>query len=171
MRSSFVADKIDLVKMQALLKSLPFVTAFDTVVVGCKEGAVTVELPYNERFSTPPHHFPASIVGLIGDVAAVSACLSCLPDGWAAATLDYTVKMTGSASGEKLVARGRILQNGKATSVAASDIYAVSEGVEAMCGSVLATSRNFQVKERGLGPKCDESCGCDSQSLTQIYGD
>jgi acyl-coenzyme A thioesterase PaaI-like protein len=84
---------------------------------------VTIELPFDERFSGPKTLFPASIVGTAGDVAAVSSCLSLLPKGWALATLDFTVKMTGVAKGEKLKAKGRVLQAGHTNSVGAADIY------------------------------------------------
>jgi acyl-coenzyme A thioesterase PaaI-like protein len=102
-------------------------------------------MPFAERFSTPPRNFPASIVGTLGDVAAVSSCTSRLPSGWAAATLDYTIKMTAPAQGEKLVARGRVLQAGQTICVGAADIYVASNGGEVLCGTVLATARSFKL--------------------------
>jgi acyl-coenzyme A thioesterase PaaI-like protein len=86
------------------------------------------------------------VVGTAGDVAAVASCLSMLPRGWALATIDFTIKMTGVARGERLRAKGRVLQNGRTNSVGAADVYAVSDGQEQLCGTVLATTRNFQVK-------------------------
>ena len=109
-------------------------------------GEVTIELPFDRRFSGPPGQFPAAMVGAAGDVAAVSSCLSLLPRGFAPATLDFTVKMTGVAKGEMLRARGRVLQAGRTNSVGAADVYAVADGIETLCGTVLATTRNFQVK-------------------------
>jgi len=53
--------------------------------------------------------------------------------------------MTGQARGEKLIARGRVLQNGRTLSVGAADIYCVSQGQERLCGSVLASTRNFKI--------------------------
>jgi uncharacterized protein (TIGR00369 family) len=128
------------------LSRLPFVREFGIRIVSAEPGAVVVEMPFAERFSTPPGQFPASIVGTLGDVAAVSSCTSRLPSGWASATLDYTVKMTGPARGEKLLARGRVLQSGRTTSVGAADIFAVSDGNEVLCGTVLATARSFELK-------------------------
>ncbi len=107
---------------------------------------MTIELPFDKRFSGPPGQFPASIVGTAGDVAAVTSCLSLLPRGWALATLDFTVKMTGAAKGDMLRAKGRVLQAGRTNSVGAADVYVVSDGSETLCGTVLATTRNFQVK-------------------------
>jgi len=76
----------------------------------------------------------------------VSSCLSLLPKGWALATLDFTIKMTGVAKGEKLRAKGRVLQAGRTNSVGAADIYAVTAEREMRCGTVLATTRNFQIR-------------------------
>ena len=128
------------------LRQLPFVQEYGIEVVLVEPGHVVVAMPIETRFSTPPANVPASIVGTIGDVAAVASCLSKVPDGWAVATLDFTVKMTGPASGERLIARGRVLQNGRTNSVGAADIYCVSDGVETRCGSLLATTRNFPIK-------------------------
>jgi acyl-coenzyme A thioesterase PaaI-like protein len=71
---------------------------------------------------------------------------SLLPRGWALATLDFTIKMTGIAKGEKLRAKGRVLQAGRTNSVGAADVYVVSAGREVLCGTVLATTRNFQIR-------------------------
>jgi acyl-coenzyme A thioesterase PaaI-like protein len=111
-------------------------------VVSVAPGQVTIELPFDERFSGPPTLLPASIVGLAGDVAAMSSCLSLLPKGWALATLDFTIKMTGTAKGEKLRAKGRVLQPGRTNSVGAADVYIVSAENELLCGTVLATTRD-----------------------------
>jgi hypothetical protein len=41
---------------------------------------------------------------------------------------------------------GRVLQAGRTNSVGAADVYIVSAEKEVLCGSVLATTRNFQIK-------------------------
>jgi acyl-coenzyme A thioesterase PaaI-like protein len=134
---------------RVLLAQLPFVRSYGIVVVSVTPGEVVVEMPFDARFSTPPAAYPASIVGTVGDVAAVSSCISRLPRGWAAATLDFTIKMTARAQGEKLIARGRVLQAGQTTSVGTADVFAVAAGHETHCGVVLATTRNFEVPARG----------------------
>src|SRR5262249_27045258 len=115
---------------------LAFIHEFSITIVSVERGSVTVELPFDERFSGPPNLFPASMVGTAGDVAAVASCLTLMPKGWALATLDFTIKMTGVAKGEALRAKGRVLQDGRTNSV----------GAERLCGTVLATTRNFKIK-------------------------
>ena len=133
-------------ELEEFITTLDIVREFAIRIVSDRPGEVTIELPFEKRFSGPPGQFPAAMVGAAGDVAAVSSCLSLLPRGWALATLDFTVKMTGVAKGEKLRARGRVLQAGRTNSVGAADIYVVSGDSETLCGTVLATTRNFQIK-------------------------
>jgi acyl-coenzyme A thioesterase PaaI-like protein len=138
--------RFDVVEMESFLFRLAFIREYGIKVLAVAPGAVTVELPFDERFSGPPGQFPASMVGTIGDVAAVSSCLSLLPRGWGIATIDFTVKMTGPAKGEKLQARGRVLQNGRSISVGAADVFVVSGTGESPCGTILASTRNFEIK-------------------------
>ena len=130
----------------SFVTAMPFVREYAIQLVSVAPGQVVIELPFDERFSGPPGQFPASLVGTAGDVAAVSSCLSRLPRGWALATLDFTIKMTGVAKGEKLRAKGRVLQAGRTNSVGAADIFVISADREMHCGTLLATTRNFQVR-------------------------
>ncbi len=139
-------DCLDETELKSFLFNLSFVRAYAISIVSLTPGAVTIELPFDERFSGPPAVFPASIVGTAGDVAAVASCLSLMPKGWAVATLDFTIKMTGIAKGAKLIAKGRVLQDGRTNSVGAADVYVVADGDERLCGTVLATTRNFKIK-------------------------
>src|SRR5882724_815538 len=141
-----VQDRLDRTGIESFLAALAFVREYAIRIVAVAPGAVTVELPFDARFSGPPGQFPASMVGTAGDVAAVSSCLSLLPIGWALATLDFTIKMTGIAKGERLRAKGRVLQAGRTNSVGAADVYIVSAEQETRCGTVLATTRNFQIR-------------------------
>ncbi|MGZ5873502.1 MAG: PaaI family thioesterase [Bradyrhizobium sp.] len=141
-----VPDHPDRTEIESFLSALAFVREYAISVVSVTPGQVTIGLPFDERFSGPPGQFPASMVGVVGDVAAVSSCLSLLPRGWALATLDFTIKMTGIAKGERLLAKGRVLQAGRTNSVGAADVYIASGAQEVLCGTVLATTRNFQIK-------------------------
>jgi acyl-coenzyme A thioesterase PaaI-like protein len=138
-------EHLDRTEIESFLAALGFVREYAINIVSAEPGQIVIELPFDERFSGPPGLFPASMVGA-GDVAAVSSCLSLLPRGWALATLDFTVKMTGVAKGEKLRAKGRVLQAGRTNSVGAADVYIVSAEREVLCGTVLATTRNFQLR-------------------------
>ena len=131
--------------VRSFVSALPFVQEYAISIASFVPGQVTIELPFDERYSGPPGQFPASMVGAAGDVAAVASCLSLVPKGWAVATLDFTIKMTGAAKGNKLRAKGRVLHAGRTNSVGAADVFIASADREILCGTVLATTRNFEI--------------------------
>ena len=130
----------------ALINALPFVRNHGVEIVGIEDGVTTVRMPFDATYSTPPGLFPTAMVGLVGDVAAVAACFAAAPAGHACATLDFTIKNTGIAQGEELVAEGRVLMAGKTISVGAAEIYVVDRGERCPCGTLLATARVYKVK-------------------------
>src|SRR6202158_1316818 len=143
-------DHLDQNEIESFIAALAFVREYAIRVASAAPSQVVIELPFDQRFSGPPGQFPASLVGTAGDVAAVSSCLSLVPRGWAVATLDFTIKMTGIAKGERLRAKGRVLQAGRTNSVGAADVYIVTGEGETLCGTVLATTRNFQIRPPAL---------------------
>lgn len=132
--------------VRPIINALPFVKNHRVELVSIDNGVATVRMPYDPLHSTPPDLFPTAMVGFVGDVAAVSACYAAAPDGHACATLDFTVKNTGLAKGEELIAEGRVLMAGKTVSVGAADIYVVNDGKRTACGTVLATARVYKVR-------------------------
>jgi acyl-coenzyme A thioesterase PaaI-like protein len=80
-------------------------------------------------------------------MAAACAGVTMLPDGWAASTIDYTVKLLALAVGEKLVARGRVVRSGRTLTVAAADVFVVRDGKETLCAIALTTIRNFETPQ------------------------
>src|SRR6516165_7769430 len=138
-------------EIDSFVTALDFVREYAIRIVSVAPGEVTIELPFAKRFSGPPGQFPASIVGTAGDVAAVTSCLSLLPRGWALATLDFTVKMTGVAKGEKLRARGGVLQAGRTTPSAPPTSMSSRTAVRRCAGQCLpprVTSRSSRPRRR-----------------------
>ena len=132
--------------MQRILTAMPFIVTHGIKVTSSEAGHVVLEMDYDPRYSTPPDLFPASVLATLGDVAAVASCFSVLPPTHAAATLDFTLKMLAPARGEKIIARGRVLNSGKTNSVGAADVFAVQNGQELSVATLLATTRNFEVR-------------------------
>jgi acyl-coenzyme A thioesterase PaaI-like protein len=138
--------RFDVVEIESFLSRLAFIREYRIKVIAFAPGAVTVELPFDERFSGPPGQFPASMVGTIGDVAAVSSCLSLLPSGWGGRDNRFHGQDDGGGKRQRLQAKGRVLQNGRSISVGAADVFIVSGNEESLCGTVLASTRNFEIR-------------------------
>lgn len=106
-------------------------------------GAVEVEIPYRDELSFRPGQMQATAIFAAADFAAVAAAGTMLPPGWINATIDCTLKIVGPADGERLVARGRLVNAGKLLSVASAEVWSVRDGRESLCATALATARNI----------------------------
>ncbi|WP_127521317.1 PaaI family thioesterase [Mesorhizobium sp. Z1-4] len=132
--------------LAAQVSSLPFVAAHGIEIIAMEPGRSTAAMDFDERFATPPDLFPASMVGMLGDVAAISACMAAVAPA-SCATLDFTVKMTAQARGSRLEAEGVALQAGSTIAVGRADVFAIApSGERVLCATVLATGRVIRGK-------------------------
>jgi acyl-coenzyme A thioesterase PaaI-like protein len=128
---------------QAVL-AMPVAQALQLQFRRVAPGEVELELPVSDAFSFRPGQLQATAIFAAADFAAVSAAGTLLPDGWANATIDGTIKLFAPARGSHLVARGRVVDAGRLLSICAADVYAVDAGGrETLCASWLGTARNL----------------------------
>lgn len=106
-------------------------------------GQVELELPVQDAWCFRPGQLQATAVFAAADFAAVAAAGTLLPVGWVNATVDMTLKLVAPARGSHLIARGRVVDAGRLLSVCAADVYAVQDGRETLCASLLGTARNI----------------------------
>jgi uncharacterized protein (TIGR00369 family) len=126
---------------------MPISQTFGFDVTAVQPGFFEITQPFRHKLSFRPGVFQAGPVGTLADMAAACAGITMLPVGWAASTVDYTIKLIAPAAGEKLVARGRVISPGRTLSVASAEVYAVLNGAETLCATALASIRNFKVQE------------------------
>ena len=127
------------------LGAMPFAPALGVEVVSVTTGSVTLEAPLTPPFEAPPGSIAASSVGALGDMAAMLSVPSALPLGDAMSTMDFTVKMLGTARGSRLRAVGHAKQIGKTTCVGAADIFIDDGDHWTPCGILVATGRRLSI--------------------------
>lgn len=110
-----------------------------------EHGHVEIQIPYREELSFSQGSFQAGPIGMLMDMAACCAVGTTLPPGWAFSTIDFTTKIVAPASGNSFIARGRAVSTGKSVSVGEANVFAVKNGIETLCATGLATTRNFKV--------------------------
>jgi uncharacterized protein (TIGR00369 family) len=123
--------------------SLPVAHALGFTFEELDDGRCVTRLVWDPRHSHMPGAFQATPIGALSDFTGASAAITLLPEGWAAATMDYTIKFLTEARGDHLLARGRVLRAGGIVTVSAVDIHAVAAGSETLCAAALVTVRNL----------------------------
>jgi uncharacterized protein (TIGR00369 family) len=126
------------------LMAMPIAQYLGFDITNVALGRFEITQPFRRELSFREGTFQAGPIGTIADMAAACAGATMLPDGWAASTVDYTLKLLAPAVGEKVIARGRVLKSGRTLSVAAADVFAVLNGEETLCATALATIRNYE---------------------------
>ena len=126
------------------LMAMPIAQHLGFDITDVAPGRFEITQPFRPELSFRKDTFQAGPIGTLADMAAACAGATMLPDGWAASTIDYTLKLLAPAVGEKLVARGRVLRSGRTLSVAAADVFSVKNGKETLCATALTTIRNFE---------------------------
>lgn len=131
-------------QLQQLVQAMPMARTLGLRFTHVERGRVELEIPVAQPFTFRPGQLQATPVFAAADFAAMSAAGTLLPAGWANATIDATLKLVGPARGEKLRARGRVIDAGKLLTVCAADVFAVdADGQESLCATLLGTARNI----------------------------
>ena len=123
--------------------SMPMAQTLGLAFRRIEPGHVELELPLQETWCFRPGQLQATAVFAAADFAAVAAAGTLLPPGFINATVDVTLKLVAPARGSHLVARGRVLKESRLLTVCAADVFAVYNGEETLCATLLGTARNI----------------------------
>ena len=102
-------------------------------------GAVEIVLPVAAHIGQQHGFVHAGAVAAIADSAAGYAALSLMPPGSGVLTTEFKINLLSPASGERLIARGRVIKAGRTLTLALSEVFAVRDGREKLCAMLTAT--------------------------------
>ncbi len=131
------------VATRKFLMAMPISQHFGFDITDIRPGRFEITQPFRHELSYQDGAFQAGPISTLADMAAACACATLLPEGCAASTADYTVKLLEPAIGERLIVRGRVLRFGRTLSAAAADALAVNQSEEVLCATALVSIRNL----------------------------
>ncbi len=102
-------------------------------------GACEIELPYSEGVSQQHGFFHGGAVGTIADSAGGYAAFSLMDADDGILTVEYKLNLMAPASGELLIARGRVVRPGRTLTVSRAEVAVVKDGRETACAIMQQT--------------------------------
>jgi uncharacterized protein (TIGR00369 family) len=118
-------------------------------------GEVEIDMPVRDDLTQQHGFVAAGIVTAIIDTACGYAAMSLMPAGHTVVTVEYKVNFVAPARGERLVARGRVVKPGRALTVCAGEVHALTPSgekpVATMLGTMMALKDRPEVAERAVG--------------------
>jgi len=117
------------------------------VLEAVRPGECEIGVAWREELGQQHSFFHAGVTGAIADSACGYAALSLLPAGKAVLTVEYKLNLLAPATGERLMARGRVVRAGRTLTVCSAEVFAVGNGVETLCATSLSTIMALEEKE------------------------
>ena len=133
---------------RAAVMAMPMAQTLKIEFRRIEPGFVELEIPVQEAFCFRPGQLQATPVFAAADFAAVAAAGTILPPGFINATIDATLKIVAPARGSHLIARGRVVSASRLLTVCAADVFAVDNGIETLCATLLGTARNIDMRSK-----------------------
>jgi len=102
-------------------------------------GFVEIALTPSPAVSQQHGFVHAGAVSAIADSAAGYAALSVMPEGTGVLTAEFKINLLAPASGERIIARGRVVKSGRTLTLSQADVFAVKDGAEKLVAHLTAT--------------------------------
>ena len=114
-------------------------------------GEVDIELPFQESLTQQHGFLHAGIVTSVLDSACGYAAFSLMPAGAGVLSIEFKTNLLAPASGELLVARGRVVRSGRTITVCQGDAFMVGEGGERHVATLVGTMMTVQGRPEVTG--------------------
>ena len=110
-------------------------------------GAIEIHLPIHAGITQQHGFVHAGAVASIADSACGYAAFSLMPEGSGVLAVEFKINLMAPASGDLLIARGRVLRAGRTLSVCQADVMAVTAGTERQVALLTATIMTVQGRD------------------------
>ena len=116
-------------------------------------GSVEISLSFQSGLTQQHGLFHGGVVATIADNASGFAAFSLMSEDEQPLSIEFKVNLLSKAEGERLVAKGRVLKNGRRIKVCQTDVYCYRDGQEFQCAvalvSVIATKEKLNFNSSG----------------------
>ena len=102
-------------------------------------GSCEILLPFQESLTQQHGFFHGGVLATLADNAGGFAAYSQMAEDEQPLSVEFKINLLAKAVGECLVARGRVIQNGRRIKVSQADVFVQTDGVEERCATALVT--------------------------------
>jgi len=102
-------------------------------------GFVEISLSYLDTLTQQHGFFHGGVVATLADNVGGFAGYSMMSDDEQPLSIEFKINLMTKAEGELLIARGKVIKNGRRIKVCQADVYALSNGVETLCATALVS--------------------------------
>ncbi len=108
-------------------------------IVDVQPGYCEVHLPFRPELCQQDGYIHGGIIGTIADTAGGYAGYSMMPADSRVLTVEYKLNLLAPANGERLIARGHVVNAGRTLVISRVDVSVVRDASETLCATLLQT--------------------------------
>lgn len=135
-------------RVRASFDKQRFMSTIGARLVRVAPGEVDVEVSTRDDLVQQHGFLHAGVVSSAADSACGYAALSLMPAGAAVLSIEFKTNLLAPATGERIVARARVIRAGRTVTVCWSDVVAISGDTERLVATMVATM--MTVRDPGL---------------------
>ena len=117
-------------RIQASFDKQSMMATFGARLVETGHGLTTITAPILPGARQQQGFAHAGLTFTLGDSAAGYAALTLIPEDQEVVTAEIKINLLAPATGDSLIARGRVIKPGRRLMVVASDVYSETNGTE-----------------------------------------
>jgi uncharacterized protein (TIGR00369 family) len=103
------------------------------------EGSCEIILPYRDELTQQHGFFHGGIVATLADNAGGFAAYTMMSEDEQPLSIEFKVNLLSKAVGEALIARARVLKNGRRIKVCQAEVFCRTAEKETMCAAALVS--------------------------------
>jgi uncharacterized protein (TIGR00369 family) len=126
-------------KSREIFERQSFMRMIGAGIAWLSPGACDLELPYRDDLCQQNVFLHGGVITSIADTSCGIASSTLLAPEAGILSVEFKYNMMAPATGERFIARGRVVRPGRTLTIAESAVFAVKGGVETEIGRMLAT--------------------------------
>ena len=108
-------------------------------MVGIDSGYCELKLPYRKEFTQQHGYFHAGVIATLADNSAGYAAFSLMEADSTPLTVEFKIKLMSPGQGDWLVARAKVIKNGKTLKICQAEVLNLTEEDESLCAIATVT--------------------------------
>jgi uncharacterized protein (TIGR00369 family) len=113
-----------------------FLRSMAAQIVDVVPGRCSIELPFGDDVSQQHGYFHGGAIGALADTAGGYAAMTLVEPDQDVLTLEYKINFLRPATGQRLLAEGKVLRAGRTVIVTQVDVYAIDGERRTLCAAI-----------------------------------
>ena len=126
-------------KVQDSFKRQPFMETLAIEMVSIDSGYCELKLPYRKEFTQQHGYFHAGVIATLADNSAGYAAFSLMEADSTPLTVEFKINLMSPGQGDWLVARAKVVKNGKTLKICQAEVFNLTEEDDSLCAIATVT--------------------------------